>query len=213
MPQTQIHQQITKAARTVVINHPNSYEVVWLKPKNPMVTINGIRQLGTPFEDNPDDLEYENRGSAYMLIIDGYQPSPVVNNGLTVDDVRESLIALIEPKDFGEVISKGDIFSIVYEDDDIISFEVVDIEMPVGLPNSMNAFRYILNKKDELIFLDNEETDQDDVELEDFVITPEQFMELSEDQQGALNALEELKLLGGISDKDYIKSKHAIVNG
>lgn len=156
MPQIQVHQQLHSAARLVTINHPNSFHAVCFKRIFTTPTgdnsLAGIAVLGA--EDTPD-YDFQELGMAKVLFVDSWQASNAILDGINANDSRVKLTALIEPDIEGAFeLSKNDIFYLHVNDSMALCYEIIAIELPVGLPSTLNAKRYILNKRDDLDFIE-----------------------------------------------------------
>lgn len=53
------------------------------------------------------------------------------------------------------LLNKGDIFYIQIDHSLGLAYEIVGIELPVGLPSAMNAKRYLINKRDDLDYIES----------------------------------------------------------
>ncbi|MGX2973726.1 hypothetical protein ACWIUH_01395 [Ursidibacter arcticus] len=152
MAQTQIHQTLNSVSRNVVIYHPNSFDAVCFKrfftTQSGENEIGGIAILGG--EDTPD-IRYQELGMAKVLFVENWQSSKVIADNFNANDSRVKTAALIEPDIEGDFeLGKQDIFYLYIDDETALAYEIVGIELPVGLPSAMNAKRYLLNKRDDL---------------------------------------------------------------
>lgn len=155
MAQFQTHKTIHNTARMVTINHPNSFDAICFRrfftTETGLNQISGIDVLGG--EDTPD-IDYQPLGMAKVLFVDHWQASNIIADEVNANDGRVKAMALIEPDIEDEfTLDKQDIFYLVIEESLGIAYEVVGIENPIGLPTSLNARRYILNKRDDLDYM------------------------------------------------------------
>ncbi|MGY6771920.1 hypothetical protein [Gallibacterium sp. ZY190522] len=175
MAQIQTHSQTFKAARMVVLNHPNGFYVVcsraeYTREEDDKNTIAGIQVLGLEGEDHPD-VEYIPIGMARLLFVDPYEVSDIIKDSLMMNDSIVRRKALIEPlEENAFVLEKGDVLYLRFGNDVGIAFEIVNIELPIGLPNQLNALRYELNRRDDLSYNDIkiDEITEDDIKEELF---------------------------------------------
>ncbi|THA05523.1 hypothetical protein [Rodentibacter pneumotropicus] len=157
MAQTQVHNQIHNMARMVTLNHPNAFDAVCFQKI--YLTPNGQNQIGgfdvLGGEDVPE-IDFKHLGMAKVLFVDPWQASKIISDNINANDVRVKIMAMIEPDIEGEfTLNKGDIFYIQIDSSLGLAYEIVGIELPVGLPSAMNAKRYLINKRDDLDYIES----------------------------------------------------------
>lgn len=154
MAQFQVHKTINNTARLVVMNHPNAFDAIcferfFTQPEGNRIA--GINVLGG--EDN-SEIDYRLFGNAKVLFIDPWQVSKIISDNINGNDARVKMMALIEPDVEGEFeLHKGDVFYLYIDEGMGLAYEIVGIELPVGLSTSINAKRYLLNKRDDLDYI------------------------------------------------------------
>lgn len=156
MAQIQVHHHIHNMARMVTLNHPNSFDAVCFQKI--YLTHNGQNQIGVfdvlGGEDVPE-IDFKHLGMAKVLFVDQWQVSKIIADDTNANDTRVKIMAMIEPDIEGEFeLTKGDIFYIQINEKLGLAYEIVGIELPVGLPTAMNAKRYLINKRDDLDYID-----------------------------------------------------------
>lgn len=150
--QSQVHQHSANAARMVTLNHPNAFDAICfqkvLLTENGKNEISGFTVLGN--EDEPN-IDYRELGNAKVLFVENWQPSKLIADKLNANDSRVKAMALIE-SDIENLfeLNKGDIFYLLIDEHTALCYEIVGIELPIGIPTLANAKRYLLNKRDEL---------------------------------------------------------------
>lgn len=154
-PQIQTHTTLHNTARMVTINHPNAFDAVCFKriftTELGDNKIAGVYVLGG---EDTNDIEYQPLGMAKVLFVDPWQSSNAITNAIHANDERVKIMALIEPDIEDEfTLNKQDLFYLHIEDNLALCYEIVGIEIPVGLPTALNAKRYILNKRDDLDYI------------------------------------------------------------
>lgn len=156
MAQTQIHNTLHNSARMVTIHHPNAFDALCFKRIYSTDTeqneLAGVMVLGG--EDTPD-IDYIELGMAKVLFVETWQTSNIIADNANANDSRVKVAALIEPDIENTFeLNKHDLFYLYIDDQTSICYEIVGIELPIGLPNVMNAKRYLLNKRDELDYIE-----------------------------------------------------------
>lgn len=156
MPQTQVHNTLHNAARLVTLNHPNAFDAICYQriflTNNGQNQIAGVHILGA---EDTADVDFKELGMAKVLFVEQWQSSNVIADGINANDSRVKAMALIEPDiENAFELNKNDIFYLIISEEQALCYEIVGIENPVGLPTSMNAKRYLLNKRDDLDFFD-----------------------------------------------------------
>lgn len=155
MAQFQVHNTIHNTARLVTINHPNAFDAVCFArffTQSEGNSIAGIKVLGG--EDN-SEIDYRVLGNAKVLFVDSWQASKLISDAVNGNDARVKIMALIEPDVEGEFeLNKGDVFYLYIDEGLSLAYEIVGIELPVGLSTAMNAKRYLLNKRDDLDYIE-----------------------------------------------------------
>lgn len=158
MPQIQTHQAVQNMARMVTLRHPNSFDAICFQ--RIFLTNNGLNQIGgfdvLSGEDTPE-IDFKQLGMAKVLFVDPWQASRTIETSASfANDERVKLSALIEPDIEGEFeLKKGDIFYIQIDQKLGLAYEIIGIELPVGLPTAMSAKRYIINKRDDLDYIES----------------------------------------------------------
>jgi hypothetical protein len=100
-----VPEQLTKMARSVVINHPNAWNCEAYRKKmlriDPVTQIGGIPTLGgLSVLDSEDEsaIEWEWIGNGFALQAEPYQPSPMMGTGNAVNNTAIELRFLIVPE-------------------------------------------------------------------------------------------------------------------
>lgn len=155
MAQFQVHKTLHNTARMVTMNHPNAFDAICFQrffTEDEGNSIAGIKVLGG--EDN-SAIDYRQLGMAKVLFVEPWQSSKIISDNVNGNDARIKIMALIEPDVDGEFeLSKGDVFYLYIEEGLGLAYEIVGIELPVGLSTAMNAKRYLLNKRDDLDYIE-----------------------------------------------------------
>lgn len=157
MAQTQVHQQLHNMARQVTLNHPNAFDATCFQKI--YLSANGKNQIGA-FNvlggEDVSEIDFKHLGMAKVLFVEPWQASKILADGENANDIRIKIMAMIEPDIEGEfTLDKGDIFYIQIDQSLGLAYEVVGIELPIGLPAAMNAKRYLLNKRDDLDYIED----------------------------------------------------------
>ena len=157
MAQTQIHNQIHNMARMVTLNHPNAFDAICFKKI--YLTSNGQNQIGG-FDvlggEETSEIDFTQLGMVKVLFVEPWQGSKIIADDINANDSRIKIMAMIEPDIEGEFsLNKGDIFYIQIDHSLGLAYEIVGIELPVGLPSAMNAKRYLINKRDDLDYIES----------------------------------------------------------
>lgn len=164
MTQTQIQRTTNRTSRMIVINHPNSFDAICFKRiflnANNSNQIAGISLLGN--ENDNDEVDYQEKGMVKVLFVDPWQSSKIINNNINANDIRVKITALIEPDIEGLFeLEKGDLFYLCINQQISLAYEIVGIELPIGLPDRLNARRYELIKRDDLDYIETLPSDND----------------------------------------------------
>lgn len=151
MAQLQVQSTTARTSRMITLNHPNSFDALCFR--RVFTTPSGENELGgldvLGGEDTPD-IDYQQLGMAKVLFVDPWQASRIISEQIYANDGRVKSLALIESDLDDFELEKQDIFYLMFDDDVGLCYEVIGIEIPIGLPNPSSAKRYILNKRDDL---------------------------------------------------------------
>ena len=150
--------QVNKLARSVVINHPNSYNAfIVRKSVTRAATISGglptLGGLGVISSDDEEKIEWLPMGNAYALEVEIYSPGIMMDRQDTNNQGLDEFRFLIEPEtEIGEdgafEIKKNDVMYIIVTDTVRLAYEVVAIETTSNIPPYTQ--RHICNRRNEL---------------------------------------------------------------
>ena len=153
---------INSAARTVVLNHPNSFHLrmvrrVYNRLESQLMGLPTIGGLGVVSSDDEDDYDFIPLGNAWGLQVETFQPSQMMDRMDANNGSQDDFIFLIEPEDLlpntgGFEVKKHDVFvmtvSAVVGLEVYLGFEVSEIQTTTNIPPFTK--RYVCNRRSEL---------------------------------------------------------------
>jgi hypothetical protein len=151
-----VPEQLTKMARSVVINHPNAWNCEAYRKKmlrtDPTTQIGGIPTLGgLSVLDSEDEsaIEWEWIGNGFALQAEPYQPSLMMSSGGAINNAAIELRFLIVPESVDDfVLKKHDVIYLLLGESIKLAWEIIAIEAMVNI--APYTTRYILNKRSDL---------------------------------------------------------------
>lgn len=148
---------INKAARLLVLNHPNSVHCKFLRKHitrpsdGTSMGLPTLGGMGVLSMEDEEDYTVEELGNAYALRADSFSPSQMMDQQDANNGTDDSFVFLIEPEllppdQWSFTIKKNDIFYYVISDAPLIElgFEIVAIETVNNIPPFSQ--RYICNR-------------------------------------------------------------------
>lgn len=160
-----VPQHINRAARTVVLRHPNAwpafvYRKAVTRTNTPSEEMGGAQTLGgmgVLSSEDEDEVTWSELGYAAVLVAEPYQGGRLSDRDDAIDATAAEFLVLIEP--VAEPGSEGyftvkqhDVTYILIGEGVKIAFEVIRIEGNVSIPPYTR--RYVLNKRDDLSFVE-----------------------------------------------------------
>jgi len=151
-----VPEELTKMARSVVINHPNAWNCEVYRKKllrtDAVTQIGGIPTLGgLSVLDSEDEsaIKWEWIGNGFALQAEPYQPSLMMSSGNAVNNATLELRFLIVPESSGDFIpKKHDVIYLLLGDEIKLAWEIIAIEAMVNI--APYTTRYVMNKRNDL---------------------------------------------------------------
>lgn len=154
--------QVNKAARAVVLRHPNSMDCVVYRKRllrtadteeGGLPTIGGMALLDS---EDESEVDWDELGAGKLLFVEKYQPSDINDRGDNVDLSYPEMVVLIEPEveptdpSYFRVM-RHDIVYLLFGDSVKIAYEVTNLEGDVLIPP--HSVRFVLQKRDALTYI------------------------------------------------------------
>jgi hypothetical protein len=153
-----VPEAVNRMTRNIVINHPNSYNVIVfrkrvLRPADNAIgglpTLGGLAVISS---DDEEDITWDLLGDGYALESESYTPGVMMDRQDANDGGVQEFRFLIEPEILdglpgGFSVKKNDVMYLII-DEVRLAFEVVAIETTSNIPPYTQ--RYICNRRDDL---------------------------------------------------------------
>ena len=158
---TNVPTAVSRMARNVVLNHPNSYncQVFRKVVTRPGADVGGLPVLGglgVLSSDDEEQFAYAWVGNGYALQVEAFQPAAMMDRGDANNGAGAEFKLLIEPEDAAGqpghfTPGKNDVVYLLLGDSPApakLAFEVVGVEAVLNIPPYTT--RFIVNRRDDL---------------------------------------------------------------
>lgn len=172
-----VPQHINRAARAVVLNHPNTFPAFMFRkrvtrtntPPDEMGGAQTIGGMGVLSSEDEALVEWDELGYAGVLIVEQYQGGQMSDRDDATDANAAEMRALIEsdaaPDEEGYFeVKRHDVVYLLMGEGVALAYEVVTIEGNVALPPYTR--KYVLNKRDDLHFVEQFKAFMDSLEAQ-----------------------------------------------
>lgn len=150
---------VSKMARNVVINHPNTWECqIYRKSVNRVggALVGGLPTLGGMAvlnSEDEEDISYTHLGNGYALEAEMFSPSAMMDRQDANNGANTEFKFLIEPEFITGMpgnfdVRNNDVMVLVFTDNVKLSFEIVGVETTLNIPPYVT--RYIANRRGDL---------------------------------------------------------------
>lgn len=155
---TNVPQGVSRMARNVIINHPNTFNCQVFRKKitrpgpesGGMPTMGGLAVMSS---DDEEQIEWEFIGNGYAMQAEQFGPAVMMDRMDANNNAGDEFRFLIEPEEAPGLpesfeVKKNDIALILLGEEVRIAYEVVQVETTINIPPYV--MRYVMNRRGDL---------------------------------------------------------------